>query len=249
MLLIAIVMLGALLLSTIGVLFLGRDKTSPTVTPGASAPKSAVGEFGRMPAWAQKGPPQPLYTTTKQIMQQMNASGKQIDFLLYGDSLTSYHINRNPRLFAKYFGGWHAAALGVPGNDIEHLAWRIMSGAERPAHPPKVLALHIGLNNSPGTSATNAARLEELVAWLQRAYPPTRIVIVALLPEYTGNNDYESANKTFEEVAKRKNVVFAQCGQSMNPRDTRLFPDGRHPSEAAYNIFLPCLKSVVQQFV
>ncbi len=43
--------------------------------------------------------------------------------------------------------GWAAYPLGVSGNDVEDLAWRLFSGSERPARAPKAVALLIGVNN------------------------------------------------------------------------------------------------------
>lgn len=60
-----------------------------------------------------------------------------------GDSITQL-IKRNG-VFPSFFNN-NSAALGVSGNDIEDLAWRLMTahGAENPAIPPKVVAILIG---------------------------------------------------------------------------------------------------------
>lgn len=68
----------------------------------------------------------------------------------------------------------------ISGNDIEDLAWRLWSGAERPIIPPRVVALLIGLNNVQGRQlpGQTVGRLEEVVKYLQAAFPQTKLVLV-----------------------------------------------------------------------
>lgn len=212
----------------------------------------ALGSFGKMPAWAQKGATNVAadasYAENKQTMAALNNSGKQIDFLLYGDSITRY-LAIHTAVWKRHFGSWVSAPMGVGGNTIEQLGWRMMSGNERPSKPPKCIALLIGVNNSPATFQQSVARLEELVRWLQRAYPSTKLVLMALLPATRGHNNPKTANPVLRQMAQRANVTFAECGQAMNPSDTRLYSDQLHPTAAGYDVVLPCLKKIVESVV
>lgn len=234
------------------------DTTGDTGTPTGNGgglggdTGGQTGSFGKMPSWAQKGSTSPAaeqsYAENKQTITQFNNSGKQIDFLLYGDSITR-GLAYDKRVWNKYFGGWAAAPMGVGGNVIEQLGWRIMSGNERPAKPPKCIALLIGVNNSPVNFQQAAGRLEELLRWLQRAYPSTKLILMALLPATRGHNNPKTANPILRQVANRLNITFAECGQSMNPMDTRLYKDQLHPTSGGYEVVLPCLKKAVESLV
>lgn len=100
-----------------------------------------------------------------------------------GDSITQL-IKRNGRdTWARLFppATWRAAPLGISGNDIQDLAWRLWSGTERPAVPPRVAALLIGLNNVQGgddTPAQIVARLEAVVNYLQAVWPGTKLLLI-----------------------------------------------------------------------
>lgn len=68
-----------------------------------------------------------------------------------GDSITqiikrtglkdSFNVQFSPA------AGWAAYPLGVSGNDVEDLAWRLFTGSERPTRAPKAVALLVGVNN------------------------------------------------------------------------------------------------------
>lgn len=200
-------------------------------------------QFGRVPAWAEE-----VVRVEMQVpkgrMAERNASGKQLDFVLYGDSIT-YYLRQNT--FAKHFGKWNSVALGVPGNTIENLAWRITSGNERPAKSPRVIALLIGINNDPLTFPASVGHLSELIQWLQRAYPPTKIILLGLLPHAVGRgrNTHPDPNRVYRELARLRGIDYAECGQDINPNDKTQMWDGLHPTDAGYDKFLQCLAQSV----
>lgn len=49
-----------------------------------------------------------------------------------------------PNLWKQYWGDLEAAPLGVGGNTVEELTWRLALGGERFALPPRVAAVWIG---------------------------------------------------------------------------------------------------------
>lgn len=224
----------------------GPGGQGPGQGPAPTGQCGPAGEFGPVPSWASKGAslPQtePMYAKHKQTV----ASKDCWDFLLYGDSITAFLTNRDPAVFKKYFGDRAAAPLGIGGNTVEQLAWRITGGNERPARAPGVIALNIGVNNTPkGNFATTAAHTEELLKWLKKAYPSTKIVLMALLPASRWGKDIDAANRMYRDVARRVGATFAECGQGMDPTDTRLYSDGLHPTSEGHDVVLRCLKGVV----
>lgn len=229
-----------------------RDRGSQRPPRTSDTPGDDVRDGGPMPSWAQQGtvigPTLGLYEGNQKTVADMDASGGRFDFLLYGDSITAF-LTRNPATFQKHFGDKKAAALGVGGNTVEQLAWRIMSGQERPARAPKCVAFNIGVNNSMGDVSRTASRMETLLQWMRRAYPKTTLVLMALLPASNPGLDVRGTNRLYADLAKRLGIVFAQCGQSMDPDDTTLYSDGLHPTAAGHDVVLACLRKIVEPYI
>lgn len=120
-----------------------------------------------------------------------------VDFVLYGDSITAF-LNgytlraNNPgseKVWTDAFRGLNAVALGVAGDQIGQVLWRIMN-AERPTYDPKVIGLHIGINDLIGWGTTPGApvvpstldRLAILIRTMAITFPTSHILVLALTP-------------------------------------------------------------------
>ena len=231
------------MLEVVASLFLLMLAVALAVVAAASRPKAEQSAPPSVPSWAV-GDKSTAGATNKETMKRLNDSGKRIDFILYGDSITAW----SNASFDKAFGQWVSAPMGIAGDTVEQLARRIMSGDERPAKPPKCIALLIGTNNIPkGTFPVASQRLEELIKWLQRAYPTTKLVLMALLPR--NRYDTQGPNQTLRQIAARRAIMFAECGTAMHPKDTRFFRDGLHPVAKGYEVVFACLKKIVEPIV
>lgn len=241
---------GFVVVAALVLLLLANHKAAPATRQPASGGTCSKGAatFGPVASWAAPGSGG-QYSTNSRTMKSLNSSGACIDFLLYGDSITAF-LSQNPGVFKAHFGDKRAAALGVGGNTVEQLAWRIMAGNERPAKAPKCMALNIGVNNTRGGNfSTAAAHLEQLLKWLRKAYPSTKLVLMALLPATRNAGDVGAANSTYRAIAQRLGITFAECGQGMDANDKNLYRDGLHPTAAGHDIVLKCLRKVVAPFV
>ena len=256
-------MMSACVLAVVCLVLITRDRERgrggggsqrPPRTPGTPNASGGddVRDGGPMPSWAQQGtvvgPTLGLYEGNQKTVADMDASGGHFDFLLYGDSITAF-LTRNPATFKKHFGDKKAAALGVGGNTVEQLAWRIMSGQERPARAPKCVAFNIGVNNSMGDVSRTASRMETLLQWMRRAYPQTTLVLMALLPTSRAGLDVRGTNRLYSDLAKRLGIVYAECGQDMDPDDTSLYSDGLHPTAGGHDVVLKCLRKIVAPYI
>ena len=223
--------------------------------PSSSKTKKAAcqkaGSFGSLPSWAKQGtvlgPTLGLY---EQNSETAKGADDCFDFLLYGDSITAF-LTRDPAVLKKHFGDKKAAALGVGGNTVEQLAWRIMSGNEAPARAPKVVAFNIGVNNttrSQGAQVTTD-HMETLLRWWQKAYPSTTLVLMALLPTSRPDRKVAETNRQYKALASKLGIVFAECGQDMDADDTTLYSDGLHPTAAGHDVVLKCLRKIVDRYL
>ncbi len=114
-------------------------------------------------------------------------------------------------------------------------------GGEAPATAPRTAAFLIGTNNRTNHDQT-AARFAYLLQWFRRKYPATKLIVLAILPE-TVKAGFAQKNPKWQRAAAGAGATWVTCGQDLDPRNPSLFPDGLHPSDAAYELILPCLAS------
>lgn len=223
-----------------------RKSPSSPGSPGSTSSACADASFGPAAAWAAPSGTSAMHQRNARVVADMNASGGCFDFVLYGDSITAF-LGENPDVFARHFGDKKAAALGVSGNSVEQLAWRIMNGDERPARAPQCIAFNIGINNVIwGNFQAAAAHMEELLTWCRAAYPSTRLVLMALLPASRQFGDVSGANRTYRAIAQRLGITFADCGAGMNPSRRELYSDGLHPTAQGHDVVLRQLRGYVK---
>ena len=124
------------------------------------------------PAWVQGDPEKsPVLarriagTRNANIVQTANKKKQKFDFVLYGDSITMIAADKHMDVWNKYFGqnGMKSAPLGIGGDTVQKLSWRIALGKERFVIPPKVVGLLIGINNQGVDNTNPAAKLYQFL--------------------------------------------------------------------------------------
>lgn len=226
-------MLGAALAAGVGVVIalaiLSRREALVTAGPTP------------VPAWAARSTSFTwAYRHNAKVMAEANAKRTKFDAILYGDSITWYHMFENTASFQKHFGRYAAVPMGVGGATVEDLTLRMMT-TEKPAVPPKAMVIMIGTNNRDLTRLQELfGRLEFLLSWAKRTFPTTRIVLAAVTPEAMGWG-WQQKNAGYQAIAAKLGIPFARCGLELNPSDPTFFRDGLHPNAAGYDVILPCL--------
>jgi lysophospholipase L1-like esterase len=167
-----------------------------------------------------------------------------LDFIMYGDSITSF-IHEDPKkqaAFTKYFP--KGLPLGVGGNHVEQLAWRLAKGGEVPKYQPRTVCLLIGINNLNYVHNDPSVPLAWIISFLKSVMPSTKIVIMALLPTTSTPAAplVKSTNAAYGALAARMGVTYAACGQSIDPK-SKMLQDGLHPTPAGYDAIFTELKS------
>lgn len=197
--------------------------------------------IGPLPDWARQGEirwPE-KYMRNKQAV----SANTTFDLVLYGDSITMF-LGDNPAVWKGKFGDLNALALGIGANTIEQLAFRIIGREERPKNPPKIIALLIGINNvALGSIEPAMPRLEQLIRWLQRAYPSTRIVLLAMMR--THKWPVAGYNARYQAMAQRLGITYSACGQGLDPQNRTHMSDGVHPTAGGHTKWLTCLRALV----
>lgn len=195
----------------------------------------------------------------------------QLDFVLYGDSITSFHFGYSigrakgsDTLWKKHFGGLNAVPLAIPGDQIGNVLWRLANGNEKPAVAPKVIGFLIGINDcnrfgedkTKPRNPTNKYRMESLLNWVHSAFPSTAIIVCALTPTTSdGLKDRNALNADYQNLvaglkAKGVRISYADCSASFakadgTPTDSSFMGDAVHLSSKGQDIFLGNLRAAV----
>ena len=212
---------------------------------------------------------------TRNVNRILAAEKKgRIDFVMYGDSITAYHFGysyasykppASDAIWKKYFGDLNAVPVGIPGDQIGHLWYRMAKGGEMPSTPPKVIALLIGINDcarfgedvSKPRVPANADRMDLLLKWIHDTMKDTEVVVCAVTPTaktaiVKDRNALNAATKAL--VTKHKalgmRVVYADCSASFTaasgaPKTSGYLADNVHLTAKGHDVFLKSLRVAV----
>jgi lysophospholipase L1-like esterase len=178
---------------------------------------------------------------------------QQMDVALYGDSITYWSkpgdlskIPGNRAVWTSTFGDLNAEPLGIPGDRIATLIYRIATLKERPTFAdPRVAIIFIGINDvvHNSTAPEIPTRMEFLVKLLKSEMPTSKIVLQALLPSLTRA---VAVNEAYKKIASRNSVLFSTCGQDIRRGDREYMVDILHPNEKGQEKVLTCLNKLVR---
>ena len=165
----------------------------------------------------------------------------------------------------KRFDGRKMVNLGIGGDRIEHILWRLDHGALDGASP-KVIVLMIGVNNAPLVSANGvpAIRAAEGIKLcldnLRIRCPRAQIVLIKVLPAFDPTKETGKAvvdiNKALDHAGLDTDPhvhILDLTGDFTNPNETlktELYSgDNLHISPAGYEVLSTRLKPLVDQLL
>lgn len=237
-----------------------KTPSTASVSAGSAAsgvlrvPAAAPATLPSVPSWVRGDPSKEIAKRQKagarnaEVVKAANRTGVRYDFVMYGDSITQNVADKYGAIWKQYFGGLVSAALGVGGNTVEELSWRVARGPEKFSKAPKVVALLIGINNLNYTSTDPSQRLDEfLLPWMRATWPESTIMLLGMLPN--SRSDVRPFNSRYSSVAKKHGVVFLDCGGDLDPKNPRHFTDGTHPAADGYRRIFGCLSTAVKKHV
>jgi lysophospholipase L1-like esterase len=230
------------------------------VTPTAAHWKTTDGSTGNL--WITH------HATT---IQQVQAMHDGIDVALLGDSITQGWgggWDRAPfnAAWAKHFAGVKTVNLGIGGDRIENILWRLDHGALA-GRSPKVVVLKIGVNNAPlvfanGVPAEAAAQgIQLCLDNLRLRCPSAQIVLVKILPAFNPANEtgakvreINAAIDSLRLTERYPTVRVLDLWRDFTHEDgrlkTELYSDGHlHLGPAGYEMFAQRLRPVVQELL
>ena len=177
-----------------------------------------------------------------------------VDLLFVGDSITDYWRSRGHEAWDKYFGGLHAANIGISGDRTQHVLWRLEHGEVDGLHP-KAVVLMIGTNNTGferdavtprNTTAETAEGVRAVVGCLREKLPDAKILLLAVFPRGHAPDDPQrlqvaEINREIARLDDGSHVHFLDIGRNVLAPDGSLpedvMPDYLHPNAHGYEIW------------
>jgi platelet-activating factor acetylhydrolase IB subunit beta/gamma len=204
------------------------------------------------------------------LIEQVKAAGDHIDIALLGDSITQYlgggwdGVPFNAA-WQKHFGQYKTVNLGIGGDRMENILWRLDHGALDEASP-KVIVLMIGVNNAPlvfanGVPAASAARgIKLCVEDLRLRCPKSQIVLVKILPAFNPANEVGLQVVNINSLLDKLNLdrdpqvhvldLWKDFTNADGTLKTALYSDGHlHLGLEGYEMFSSKLQSLVERLL
>ncbi|SHL21922.1 Lysophospholipase L1 [Chitinophaga jiangningensis] len=187
----------------------------------------------------------------------------KLDIVFAGNSITqgtgghrTKTTNRSGfSAFDSTFGRWNWECAGISGDRVQHLLWRFQHG-NYAAAKPKVMVVTIGVNNFGDNDSAEeiAAGILDLVAWVRKNMPDTRLVLSGLLPTGFTTDDprrikYEGIQRILAAANHTGYTYLPLTGTFTDENgnlDTAAYAkDGIHLTGKGYRMWARALEPVV----
>lgn len=179
-----------------------------------------------------------------------------IQLVFLGDSLTRRWEDYID-IWTKYFATYHPANLGVGGDYLENIKWRVLHGELEGLHP-KVILLLAGTNNlDKDTEAMIVNGIKEIVEIIQGKLVNAKVVVLGLFPRNSAEAGINYGQKIIDinqQLAAEyvdTEVIFKDIGAMLTNEqgnvNTEIMPDGLHLNGKGYELIGPKLKEIIEE--
>jgi lysophospholipase L1-like esterase len=181
------------------------------------------------------------------------------EVVLIGDSITHFWGGEpkagqanGPVSWQSTFGKYRALNLGFGWDRIQNVLWRLDHGELDGLHP-RVVAIHIGTNNTSDTAnarqntpAEIADGIRAVLCRVRAKVPDARIILMAVFPreqkpDHPRRVQIRQINELLEPLGRVPGITFLDLGSKMLDSDGILSPeimaDFCHPTEKGYSIW------------
>ena len=218
----------------------------PILTPPLDAVNPQLGADGKIGA---------RYAAKHQAQREaLLANNPELIFI--GDS----HTARWPAdLLQEKFGAFRPANLGIGGDGIQNVLWRVQNGLLDKIHP-KVIVLLIGANNivqglTPNQIAEDTATLLRAI---QEKAPASKILLLGILPrgesiKEPSNETNRQANAELAPLADNKRIFYLDIGDKLVEPDgsisREIMPDKLHFAGPGYGRWMDAMKPTLDKLL
>ena len=191
-----------------------------------------------------------------------------IDLLFIGDSITHFwegtiyptdsdpHGTAGQAVWDEYYSQRNAVNIGIGGDKIEHILWRLDHG-NIGGISPKLIVLLAGTNNAKdNTAAEIADGIVTIIDKLQLKLPASKILLLSIFPRGEHPNELRTilANASETAAAKiagRDKVHYMDIAANFLSNDgflsPEIMPDALHPNELGYRIWAESIEPIVSE--
>jgi len=191
----------------------------------------------------------------KQVALNETLLDRQPELVLIGDSMTA----RWPQeLLDEHFGAYHPVKLGVGGDGVQNVAWRLQRTSLE-AVPVKTIVLLIGAANlfNGFTPEEIAGGIEKLVKTMEAKAPEAKILLLGVLPMRVSadphNENVKRLNAEIQALADGKRVFFLDVGPSLVEPDgsilPEVMPDGGHVALPGFIRWMAAMKPTLESLL
>lgn len=112
------------------------------------------------------------------------AAGLNTELVFFGDSIIAGWRILYPEHFRASWQPYSTLNLGIGGDKIQHVLWRVVNGEFPAALQAKVVVLMIGTNNTTdnNTDANKLAGIAAIITQLKAEHPSTQVLLLGILP-------------------------------------------------------------------
>jgi lysophospholipase L1-like esterase len=179
----------------------------------------------------------------------------EAELLFMGDSITDFWRNESgpfigKPVFDKYFGQWKTANFGIAGDTTQGVLYRLQNG-EGEGIKPRAVMLMIGTNNTGGNTAAEIAEgIGAVVLQLQKSFPETKILLLAIFPRSRPEDPVRAKIKEINDKISKlddgKRVFYMDIGDKFLDDQKRIpadiMSDALHPGTKGYEIWAEAVK-------
>ena len=196
------------------------------------------------------------YSARHDLLRQ-EVAAKKPDLVFLGDSITA----RLPaELLRQRYGKYRPVNLGIGGDWVQNVFWRVQNGALSQA-PIKVVVLLIGTNNlanrfTPDEVASGIGRIVEAI---HEEAPGSKILLLGIFPrgrsrpDSRANQNVRAVNAKLTTMADGKRIYFLDIGDKLTEPDgsvsKEVMPDGLHVGGRGFNRWLDAMDPALQQLL
>jgi len=180
---------------------------------------------------------------------------RQSELVLIGDSMT---VRWPQELLDEHFGAYHPVKLGVGGDWVQNVVWRLQRTSLE-AVPLKTVVLLIGAANlfNGFTPEEIAGGIEKLVKMVEEKAPGAKILLLGVLPMRVSvephNEDVQRLNAKLQALADGKGVFYLDVGPSLLEPDggisPEVMPDGGHVALPGFLRWMEAMKPTLERLL
>ncbi len=186
----------------------------------------------------------------------MMIKNRPIETIIFGDSLIR-RWEDHPLLWEQFFTSFAPANLGVGGDRLEHMKWRLLNG-QIAGLSPKVFLFLGGTNNLPDQKTeTISTSIKELIEFVKTKLPEAHILLLGLLPRSGGlagrpySEKIQRINASLKEWATDHEVHFLDLASYLSSDgsvlDAPITDDGLHLNALGYERIGPPLAAQIER--